>query len=178
MKTNRKSRASDSAKSLSRMLMKKNSIFAAGLPLDLFDVQPSGCQPPSSTLKRGHRTAALPPEPESFNTPTKLSALLSVAVITVSLLLCSFPAHSQGGVPLWTNRYSGPDNNAGYAYAVAVDTNGNVFVRGGTTIGYTTIKYFGAGVPLWTNRYNGPGTLDDSALAIAVDGSGNLFVTG
>src|SRR5437762_13694625 len=91
--------------------MKTNQTFATGLSVDLFGVHPSGCQP-SSTTKRGHRTVALPPEPDSFNLRTKLSALLLViaALITSSLLLCPASAHAQGGVPLWTNRYDGPAN--------------------------------------------------------------------
>ncbi len=82
--------------------------------------------------------------------------------------------YSGAGVPLWTNRYNGPgfDENA-YAHAVAVDTNGNVFVTGYSDYGNAaTIAYSGAGVPLWTNRFSGSGR------AVAVDGSGNVFVTG
>jgi len=92
--------------------------------------------------------------------------------------------YSGAGVPLWTNRYNGPGNSNDKAYALAVDTNGNVFVTGesfdsGSGFDYATIKYSGDGVPLWTNRYNGPGFFSiDTATAIAVDGSGNVLVTG
>jgi hypothetical protein len=62
--------------------------------------------------------------------------------------------YSGMGVPLWTNRYSGPANGPDRAYAVAVDSSGNVFVTGeswnGTTFDYVTIKYSSAGVPLLT----------------------------
>jgi hypothetical protein len=92
-------------------------------------------------------------------------------------------AYSSGGVPLWTNRYNGPGNGEDQAFAVAVDTNGNVFVTGtsidsgfGSYFGvYATIKYSGQGVPLWTNRYGNGGEV---ALAVAVDANGNVFVTG
>src|SRR5262245_42248559 len=154
-------RDTDSAKSLSRMLIKKNSTFTAGFSLDLFGVHPSGCQPSSSTLKRGHRNAALPAEPESFNSRTRLSALLFVALASASLLwLYPASASAQGGVPLWTNRYP-----AGVASAIAVDSTGNVFVTGTSWNGndYATIKYSNTGVPLWTNRYNGPGNSGDQA---------------
>jgi len=92
-------------------------------------------------------------------------------------------AYSGAGVPLWTNRYNGPRNSTDNAYAVAVDSSGNVFVTGqsvgsGGNYDYATIKYSGAGVPLWTNRYNGPGNGAEYANAIAVDSSGNVFVTG
>src|SRR5829696_791053 len=87
------------------------------------------------------------------------------------------------GVPLWTNRYNGPANDAEYPTSMVTDTNGNVFVTGysfgiGSSYDFATIKYSSAGVALWTNRYNGPGNSADYPRAMAVDGSGNLFVTG
>ena len=92
-------------------------------------------------------------------------------------------AYSSTGVPLWTNRYSGPANSDDYARASAVDRDGNVFVTGysigvGTSNDYATVAYSNAGVPLWTNRYNGPGDWHDYANRIAVDDIGNVFVTG
>ena len=91
--------------------------------------------------------------------------------------------YSGAGVPLWTNRYSGPGYFQDAARAMAVDGSGNVFVTGssqGQTGGndYATIAWSGAGLPLWTNRYDGPGNTNDAPTAIAVDASGNVFVTG
>ncbi len=90
-------------------------------------------------------------------------------------------AYSGAGVPLWTNRFNGPANSHDYAYALAVDGNGNVFVTGSSIAGisadYATVAYSGAGVPLWTNRY-GSSSVFDSASALVVDGIGNVFVTG
>lgn len=92
--------------------------------------------------------------------------------------------YSGAGVPLWTNRYDGPGNGYDFANAIAVDSNGSVFVTGqsvglGATYDYdyATIAYSGAGVPLWTNRYNGP-NVTDVATAITVDNTDNLIVTG
>lgn len=92
-------------------------------------------------------------------------------------------AYSNGGVPLWTNRYEG---GYGQATAIAVDTNGNVFVTGYCTPNtnvpnhtfFVTLKYSPSGVPIWTNFYNGLGKTNDTATSIAVNNSGEVFVTG
>jgi uncharacterized delta-60 repeat protein len=96
---------------------------------------------------------------------------------------CATIEYSSGGVPLWTNRYNGPASSSDLAVAVAVDTNGNVFVTGrsagiGTGSDYATIAYSSAGLPLWTNRYNGTGNSSDFPQDVTVDVSGNVLVTG
>lgn len=94
-------------------------------------------------------------------------------------------AYSGTGVPLWTNRYSGPGASIDEPHAIAVDANGNVFVTGtsytdvvSSSTDYATVAYSGSGVPLWTNRYNGTTNDSDNANAVAVDGGGNVYVTG
>ncbi len=91
--------------------------------------------------------------------------------------------YSSAGLPLWTNRYSGPGNANDYANAMAADGSNNVIVTGyspgsGSGDDCTTIKYSRAGLPLWTNRYNGPGNSTDWGTAMAVDASNNVIVTG
>jgi hypothetical protein len=93
--------------------------------------------------------------------------------------------YSNAGVSMWTNYYSGPGIYYDYAQALAVDSNGNVFVTGSSSGGasgadYATIKYSSTGMPLWTNRYQGPssGAGPDQAVAVGVDMSGNVYVTG
>jgi len=93
--------------------------------------------------------------------------------------------YSGAGVPLWTNRYKGPDIVGGsVARAVGVDSSGNVFVTGsayftsneGSHI--VTIAYSGAGTPIWTNVYIGPWNGSEIGWAIALDRDGNVIVTG
>jgi hypothetical protein len=91
--------------------------------------------------------------------------------------------YTGAGVPLWTNRYNGPGNSDDQARAMAVETNGIVYVTGysvgsGTSYDYATVAYGWDGVPLWTNRYNGPGNNSAVASAVAVGTSGIVYVTG
>jgi len=96
-------------------------------------------------------------------------------------------AYSPTGLPLWTNRYSGPGNGVDYddfVTGIAADGSGDVYVTGysigdGSWEDYATIGYSPVGLPLWTNRYyNVPGNKSDKASAIAVDNYGNVYVTG
>jgi len=83
----------------------------------------------------------------------------------------------------WVRRYNGPVNGDDWANALAVDSQGNVYVTGastgsGTGYDYVTIKYDAHGNKKWVRRYNGPGSGDDGPNALAVDGQGNVYVTG
>src|SRR5262245_41201287 len=117
---------------------------------------------------------------------TKLATIITMAVLLITELAALVPcAEAQiGGIPLWTNLYSGPANDLlDDARAIAMDANGNVAVTGhsldnSSGSDYLTIKYSGAGVPLWTNRYSSPFNNDDQALAIAADSGGSFLVTG
>jgi uncharacterized delta-60 repeat protein len=91
--------------------------------------------------------------------------------------------YNSQGEEQWVARYNGPGNSSDYAYALAVDNSGNVYVTGwsvgsGTDKDYATVKYNSKGEEQWVARYNGPGNYDDEAYALAVDNSGNVYVTG
>ncbi|MBS4015906.1 MAG: SBBP repeat-containing protein [Candidatus Latescibacteria bacterium] len=83
----------------------------------------------------------------------------------------------------WMQTYNGPDNSGDWAYAIAVDAQGNVYVTGeseglGTSTDYATVKYNAMGIEQWVARYNGPANGSDWANAIKVDAQGNVYVTG
>lgn len=91
--------------------------------------------------------------------------------------------YDSDGRQQWLARYNGPANGDDAAWAIAVDTLGNVYVTGqsvgaGTEDDYATIKYNTDGQELWVARYNGPGNLGDASYAIALDDSGNVYVAG
>ncbi len=91
--------------------------------------------------------------------------------------------YSPGGVPVWTNRYSGMTNGSDTATALALDGAGNVLVAGislgtGTSDDIVTVAYSNEGAALFTNRYASIGNYSDQVNAIATDRSGNILVAG
>ena len=91
--------------------------------------------------------------------------------------------YSPSGEEQWMARYNGPGNGSDFAYGLAVDGSGNVYVTGaslgsGTEHDFATIKYSPSGKEQWVARYNGPGNNSDGGYVIALDGSGNVIVTG
>ncbi len=91
--------------------------------------------------------------------------------------------YSPSGQLLWAKRYNGPGNGGDSAWALALDSQGNVYVTGhsmasGTGFDYATLKYSPSGQLLWAKRYNGPGNDIDYAWALALDSQGNVYVTG
>jgi hypothetical protein len=91
--------------------------------------------------------------------------------------------YNSSGSIVWNVTYSTCSCIGGvdYAYAVAVDSSGNVYVTGGTQP-YTssqmnefrTIKYNSSGSVVWNITSSSSGAAD----AIALDSSGNVYVAG
>ncbi len=91
--------------------------------------------------------------------------------------------YDSNGAQQWVARYNGPGNGSDTASQIAVDSNGNSYITGGsygsgTGQDFATIKYDTNGAQAWAERYNGTGNGDDSGGSLALDAAGNVFVTG
>jgi hypothetical protein len=92
--------------------------------------------------------------------------------------------YDPNGAEQWTARYNNPSGNGwDIAYALAVDTSGNVYVTGesydpNTYYDCVTVKYNHLGIQQWAQRYSYQGNWSDEGLAITADDTGNVYVTG
>ena len=91
--------------------------------------------------------------------------------------------YSADGAQQWVARYNGPADSTDEAFALAVDSLGNVYVTGSSDdprsgYDYATVKYNADGIQQWVTRHNGLGNSWDAAHDLAVDASGNVYVTG
>ncbi|OGC90692.1 MAG: hypothetical protein A2142_01350 [candidate division Zixibacteria bacterium RBG_16_48_11] len=85
----------------------------------------------------------------------------------------------------WATRLNGPINEDDYAYAIAVDSSGNVYVTGACSVNQTfapydmvTVKYSPQGETLWVRYYASPDNFNDQGNAVAVDQDGYVYVAG
>jgi uncharacterized delta-60 repeat protein len=90
--------------------------------------------------------------------------------------------YNSSGGEQWVARYDGPASDYETSTAIAVDSEGNVYVTGqstgsGTDLDFATIKYDTNGGEQWAERHdNASGA--DGAKAVSVDSSGNVYVAG
>ncbi len=94
--------------------------------------------------------------------------------------------HSPTGTQLWVRTYNGPGNRNDYAYALAIDSENNVYVTGSLAMtsgsdpnyDYCVIKYDSSGTQIWVETFNGLANSNDVPADIGVDAEGNAVVTG
>ncbi len=109
---------------------------------------------------------------------------VSVAALSLIVLLSCASASAQVTED-WVASFNGSANNADNAYAMTLDTQGNVVVVGEARTGPTTndvdiavVKYSQGGDTLWIQYFNGNQNKRDVARAVACDDSGNVYVAG
>jgi len=91
--------------------------------------------------------------------------------------------YSSIGIEQWIRKYNGPADSSDYAYSIATDSIGSIYITGrsigdGTGADYATISYTSAGDEQWVQRYNGIGNGDDEPWNFTADAWGNVYVTG
>ena len=89
--------------------------------------------------------------------------------------------YDPSGNPLWTKNYDGPSSSDDNAHALALDSNGDVFVTGfsrgtGGTIECATVKYDTDGNQLWARRFNELDSDFEYGNCVATDVAGNAYV--
>jgi hypothetical protein len=99
-------------------------------------------------------------------------------VLLSSLVLAAGPVHAQPEIPEWTTTVDGLSSDADQAFAIALDSNGDVFAAGVvfevSGPNFFVIKLDGTtGTEIWSESLGTGG-----ALALAVDRDDNLVVAG
>ncbi|MEO0156853.1 MAG: SBBP repeat-containing protein, partial [candidate division WOR-3 bacterium] len=90
---------------------------------------------------------------------------------------------SPNGDIVWTRVYNHIADKHDEPSAIAVDSEGNIYVTGKSwdyTTGYDflTVKYDSTGELLWVERYNGIADSTDEAKCISVDTENNVYISG
>ena len=84
---------------------------------------------------------------------------------------------------VWVSRWTSAGAESDWAYALAVDNEGRVYVTGktenaGTNGDWTTIKYKTDGDTAWVRNFASVGTYNERANSIVIGPSGKLYLTG
>jgi uncharacterized delta-60 repeat protein len=112
----------------------------------------------------------------------KINVLVQLTIIIGIVFPTSLSAQVDTA---WVRRYNGPEDSSEWAFNIALDDSGYVFVSGSGertsnhNKNYITIKYYPSGDTAWVRRYELPGNgYNDYVRDMALDGLGNIYVTG
>jgi PKD repeat protein len=86
--------------------------------------------------------------------------------------------YDSNGNQSWVARYNHSASSNDGAWAITVNSSGNIYVTGHSSGDYATIAYDSFGNELWVARYNGPANMGDGAEFMTLDSSGNVYVIG
>ena len=97
--------------------------------------------------------------------------------------------YSATGQELWVARYNGPGDAGDAATAIAIDSDGNVYVTGesarttwsgGSSRDYdiASVKYDDRGIEQWVDRFAGAAQNDDQPVGIKCGRNGDVYVVG
>ncbi|MCA8945093.1 MAG: SBBP repeat-containing protein, partial [Planctomycetes bacterium] len=88
--------------------------------------------------------------------------------------------YDAAGSAIWAASYGGPANADDFGYAIAVDSNGNVYAAGdsnnGSNLDFVLVKYDSNGNEQWVRTTNYGGT--DTCYGVVVDSSDRVYIAG
>ncbi|MEO0078399.1 MAG: SBBP repeat-containing protein [candidate division WOR-3 bacterium] len=110
----------------------------------------------------------------------RLLALLRTLVLAALVV----PRHATASVDTaWVRRWDGSAHQDDWAEAMALDSQGNVYITGVTETDtfnghydIITLKYSPSGDLLWERQYGSPGAYLERPYSIAVDRNGNAYI--
>jgi uncharacterized delta-60 repeat protein len=105
-------------------------------------------------------------------------------IVAITAMAFCLPALASAQVDtVWVNRWTSPGAESDWAYALATDNEGRVYVTGktnnaGTEDDWTTIKYKQNGDTAWVRNFASPGSYNERANSIVIGPAGNIYITG
>ncbi|MCB9850006.1 MAG: PQQ-binding-like beta-propeller repeat protein [Phycisphaerales bacterium] len=104
-------------------------------------------------------------------------------LIVGGLLLAATVANAGSATEAWSRSYNGPGNRDDELAAIAVGSDGSIYVAGtsyevGQQDNLMLLKYSPSGDLLWDTIINGPDNLPERPRAIVLDSDDNILVAG